>query len=209
MKRADGAVAADADLADWAPLAFAVRAPGELDGHGDYTGTADASFAFDVRHDDAGVHFAVQVRDDDVVSLTGRTLREQDHVVINLDARPDPERNKDMDYLIARLSGELGKSITTFCGPQPSPERDRILEMFASTTKIACAARRTSEGYALEVTIPRKLLDDAAGGAWSAARINIAVTDFDGDAVNHNVISWRPSRYGPNATSGSGTFVRQ
>jgi hypothetical protein len=81
--------------------------------------------------------------------------------------------------------------------------------MFASTTKIACAARRTSEGYALEVTIPRKLLDDAAGGAWSAARINIAVTDFDGAAVNHNVISWRPSRYGPNATSGSGTFVRQ
>lgn len=209
LKRTAGAVAADADLADWAPLAFAVRAPGELDGHGDYAGAADASFAFDVRHDDAGVHFAVQVRDDDVVSLTERTLREQDHVVINLDARPEPERNKNMDYLIARLSGELGKSITTFCGPQPSPEHDRILEMFASTTKIACAARRTSEGYALEVTIPRKLLDDAAGGAWSAARINISVTDFDGAAVNHNVIAWRPSRYGPNATSGSGTFVRQ
>ena len=209
LKRAAGAMTADADLADWAPLAFAVRAPGELDGHGDYTGAADASFAFDVRHDDAGVHFAVQVRDDDVVSLKERTLREQDHVVINLDARPEPERNKNMDYLIARLSGELGKSITTFCGPQQNPEHDSILEKFASTTKIACAARRTSEGYALEVTIPRKLLDDAAGGAWSAARINVAVTDFDGAAVNHNVIAWRPSRYGPNATSGSGTFVRQ
>ena len=207
LKRAANAIEADADLAEWAPLAFAVRAPGELDGHGDHEGAADASFAFDTRHDEAGVHFAVPVRDDDVVATPHRTLREQDHVVINLDARPEAARNRNMDYLAARLSGELGKSITSFCGPEQNPERDRILEMFASTTKIACAARRTSEGYVLEVSIPRTLLDEAAGGSWSAARVNLTVADFDGAGVNHNTIAWRPSRYGANATAGSGTFV--
>jgi hypothetical protein len=40
-------------------------------------------------------------------------------------------------------------------------------------------------------------------------RVNVAVTDFDGEAVNHNVVSWRPSRFGHNAVVGSGTFVRQ
>jgi hypothetical protein len=209
LERAARAVVPDADLAEWAPLAFAVRAPGELDGHGDYDGAGDASFAFDTRYDDAGIHFAVQVRDDDVVSTTHRTLREQDHVVINLDARPEAARNKNMDYLVARLSGELGKSITAFCGPQQAAEPDRILEMFASTTKIACAARETSEGYALEVSIPHARLDEAAGGSWSAVRVNLTLTDFDGEGVNHNSIAWRPSRYGANATGGSGTFVRQ
>ncbi len=212
LKRAAGALATDADLADWAPLAFEVRSPGELEGHGDYTGAADASFSFDARQDDAGVYFAVQVRDDDVVSTPTRTLREQDHVVINLDARPAAARNKSMDYLAARLSGELGKQLTTFCGVQEKPVADPILAMFAPTTgeqRIRCAARRTSDGYAVEVVVPARLLDDARGARWDALRINVAVTDFDGEAANHNVISWRPSRYGPNATSGSGTFVRQ
>ncbi len=212
LRRASGAIAADADLVDWAPLTFRVRAPGELEGHGDYDGAADASFAFDVRHDDAGVHFAVQVRDDDVVSMPSRTLREQDHVVINLDARPEAERNKNMEYLAARLSGELQKQITAFCGVQEKPVADPILALFAPTTgkaKISCAARRTSEGYAVEVTIPGSQLDDRRGARWDALRVNVAIADFDGEGVNHNVISWRPSRFGANAVAGSGTFVRQ
>ncbi|HEU4428504.1 MAG TPA: metallophosphoesterase [Myxococcota bacterium] len=211
LRAAAAPVANDADLADWAPLAFDVRAPGELAGHGDYEGAADASFAWDVRHSD-DLHLAVQVRDDDVVSTPARTLREQDHVVINVDARSEADRNKNMDYLAARLSGELRKQITTFCGPQPAPAADPILAMFAPSaghTKIACAARQTSNGYALEVTIPAARLDEIRGARWDALRINVAVVDFDGDAVNHNVISWRPSRFGPNAVAGSGTFVRQ
>ncbi len=212
LKRAGSAIAADADLADWAPLAFQVRTPGELDGHGDYSGAADASFAFDLRHDDAGVHFAVQVRDDDVVSTPSRTLREQDHVVINIDARPEAERNKNMEYLAARLSGELRKQISTFCGVEENPVADPILAMFAPTTgtaKVSCAARRTSEGYAVEVTIPASQLDERRGASWDALRVNVGIADFDGEGVNHNVISWRPSRYGANAVAGSGTFVRQ
>ena len=212
LKPAAGAVATDADLADWAPLAFAVRAPGELDGHGDYDGAGDASFGWDVRYSADAVHFAVQVRDDVVVSTPGRTLREQDHVVINVDARDEPKRNENMDYLIARLSGELRKQITTFCGVQRKPVADPILAMFAPSTgnaKIACAARRTSEGYAVEVSIPAEQLDKARGAPWDALRVNVGVTDFDGEAVNHNVVSWRPSRFGHNAVTGSGSFVRQ
>jgi 3',5'-cyclic AMP phosphodiesterase CpdA len=212
LKRAATPISTDADLAEWAPLAYEVRAPGELDGHGEYGGPADASFTFDVRFDDAGVHFAAQVRDDDVVSTPTRTLREQDHVVINIDARPEDARNKNMDYLAARLSGELGKQITVFCGVQKKPVADPILAMFAPTTgkaTVACAARRTSEGYAVEVSIPASQLDARRGAAWDALRVNVGVTDFDGSAVNHNVVSWRPSRFGANAVAGAGTFVRQ
>jgi hypothetical protein len=212
LKRAAGSIATDADLADWAPLAFSVRAPGELDGHGDYSGPSDASFSWDVRHTADAVHFAVQVRDDDVVSRPDRTLREQDHVVINIDARGEADRNKNMDYLLARLSGELPKQITTFCGVQDQPIADPILAMFAPSTgkaKIACAARRTSDGYAVEVSVPDEQLDERRGASWDALRVNVGVTDFDGAGANHNVISWRPSRFGHNAVVGSGTFVRQ
>jgi hypothetical protein len=152
------------------------------------------------------------VRDDDIVSTKTRTLREQDHVVINVDARPDPDRDKNMDYLAARLSGELRKQITAFCGVQKNPVVDPILALFAPTAgkpKIACAARRTSDGYTVEVGVPTLLLDEARGAPWDALRVNVGVTDFDGDGSNHNVISWRPSRFGPNAVVGSGTFVRQ
>ena len=210
--KAASVVATDADLADWPPLAFAVRAPGELDGHGDYSGAADVSFDWDVRHTADGVHFAVRVRDDDVVSTPERTLREQDHVVINLDARPEAERNKNMDYLVARLSGELRKQITTFCGPQQDAVADPILAMFAPSTgktRIACSARRTSDGYAVELSVPAQMLDDARGTRWDALRVNVGVTDFDGEAANHNTVSWRPSRFGLNAIPGSGTFLRQ
>jgi len=212
LKGAPGAVSTDADLADWAPLAFDVRVPGERDGHGDYSGGADASFTWDVRHTPDAVHFALQVRDDDVVSTPERTLREQDHVVINVDARAQADRNKNVDYLVARLSGELTRQITAFCGVQQKPLHDPILAMFAPSAgkaKIACAARRTSDGYAVEVSIPAAQLDERRGSAWDGLRINVAVTDFDGSAVNHNVISWRPSRFGHNAVAGSGSFVRQ
>jgi hypothetical protein len=212
LKRAANALATDADLADWAPLAFAVRAPGELDGHGDYSGAGDASFSWDVRHTADAVHFAVQVRDDDVVSTPSRTLREQDHVVINVDARGEAERNKNMDYLVARLSGELRNQVTAFCGVQEKPIADPILAMFAPTTgkaRIACAARRTSDGYAVEVSVPAAQLDERRGASWDALRVNVGVTDFDGAGVNHNVVSWRPSRFEHNAVVGSGTFVRQ
>jgi hypothetical protein len=207
-----GSVATDADLAEWSPLAFSVRVPGELGGHGDHAGAADASFAWDVRHNGDAVHFAVQVRDDDVVSTPARTLREQDHVVINIDARAEPARNENMDYLVARLSGELRKQITIFCGVEEKPAADPILAMFAPSTgqtKIACAGRRTSDGYAVEVSVPAAQLDERRGARWDALRVNVGVTDFDGEAVNHNVVSWRPSRFGHNAVAGSGTFVRQ
>jgi len=212
LKRAHGAVAADADLGDWSPLAFQVRAPGELEGHGEWSGAADASFAFDAREDAAGVHFAVHVRDDDVVTTPKRTLREQDHVVISVDARDAAERDANQDFFAARATGALRKQITAFCGVERKPLADPILALFAPSAgkpQIACAARRTSDGYAVELSVPAELLDDARGGRWDALRVNVAVADYDGEAANHNVVAWRPSRFGANAVAGSGTFERQ
>jgi hypothetical protein len=211
LRRASSAIAVDADLADWAPLAFEVRAPGELEGHGDYAGAADASFAWDARSQGDAVYFAVQVRDDDIVSTPARMLREQDHVTVSIDARPEGARNVNKEFRATLLAGELAKQVITYCGVERQPLADPVLAMFAGgkgPDGIACAARRTSEGYTAEFSIPVKLLDDAHGSEWDAARVNVAVTDFDGDAANHNVISWRPSRYGTHGATGSGTLVR-
>jgi hypothetical protein len=95
---------------------------------------------------------------------------------------------------------------------QEKPLPDPILALFAPSAgqaAIACAARRTSDGYAVEVSVPAAELDARRGAPWDALRVNVAVTDFDGPGVNHNVVSWRPSRFGPNAVAGSGTFVRE
>jgi hypothetical protein len=113
-----------------------------------------------------------------------------------------------MDYLLARRSGELTKQITTFCGVQEKPIADPILAMFAPSTgkaKIACAARRTSDGYAVEISVPAEQLDERRGGPWDALRLNVGVADFDRGRAT--TCLHRPSRFEPNAVW-AGTFVR-
>ncbi len=210
LARTAGTITVDGDLADWGPLAFDVREPAEIKGHGTHRGPADASFRFDARQDADALYVAVQVRDDSIVASRDRIAREQDHVTLHLDVRPDPARSKNMDYFVARRSGETAQVINVWVTlKQPKP--DPILDLFSGGTPpgIRTAARRTSDGYVAEIAVPEALLDERRGGTWDAARINLTVTDFDAAEKDHTELSWRPSRYGVNAVAGSGTFVRQ
>jgi hypothetical protein len=211
ITRAAAPIRVDGDLGEWSPLAFEVRTPGEVSGPGSYGGPADASFAFDLRQDDGALYAAVLVRDDSVVSGPDRKMREQDHVTLSLDARPEPARVKNGEFFAALQAGELAKVVTVFCGPEPHPLPDPILTRFGTADRagVVCAGRRTSAGYIAEMAVPAALLDDARGARWDAVRVNVAVTDFDEGKKDHSEIAWRPSRYGAKAVAGAGTFVRK
>ncbi len=201
----------DGDLGDWTPLAFDVRTPGEVSGPGTYEGPADASFAFDLRQDEGALYAAIQVRDDSVVSGADEKLREQDHVTLSLDARPEPARSKNAEFFPSLLAGDLAKVVTVFCGPEPHPRPDPLLARLGTGDRegVVCAGRRTSAGYVAEISVPAKLLDEARGARWDAVRVNVVVSDFDEQKKDHTEIGWRPSRYGARAVSGAGTLVRK
>jgi hypothetical protein len=91
------------------------------------------------------------------------------------------------------------------------PRSDPIIGLFVGEAAegIRSASRRTPQGYAVEVRIPRALLDEQRGGDWDLLRINVTVTDFDTGEPNHVSLAWRPSRFGDRAAPGSGTFSRR
>jgi hypothetical protein len=209
VPRAASTIAVDGDLSDWGALPFAIDEPAELSGHGVHRGPDDCSFRFGVRHDGERLLLAVAVRDDSLVASSERVARHQDNVSVNVDARPDPERSANQGFFAAIRSGALAKMVSalvTVAEPRPDP----ILALFAGATPgaVATAARRTGEGYAVEVAVPAALLDERRGASWDSVRVNVTVTDYDEGEPDHVALSWRPSRFGDRAISGAGTFVR-
>ena len=209
-RRVRSKVAVDGDLREWGKLAFSVDDPAEVQGHGSYRGPGDASFRFDVRWDDEALYLGIDVRDDSVVAGTQLSAREQDHVDLNLDARPDPDRSANMGLFAAIRSGVMAKTVNVVTTLE-EPRSDQIMGFFVGKLPegIRRAARRTPQGYAVEISIPRAVLDERRGGDWDAVRLNVTVSDFDEGEPNHVSLAWRPSRFGDRAVPGSGTFARR
>jgi hypothetical protein len=209
-RRAASRIVVDGDLAEWGELAFDVAVPAELTGHGEYRGPEDASFRFDARWDEAALYVAVDVRDDSIVAGRELSAREQDHVAVTVDARPDPERSANEGLFAAIRSGVMAKLVTVVATIE-EPRRDGVMALFAGPTPegVRFAAYRTPAGFAAEIAIPRELLDERRGGAWDAVRMNVSVTDFDAGEPNYVTLAWRPSRFGDRAVPGSGTFARR
>jgi hypothetical protein len=209
-RRAASRIAVDGDLHEWGRLAFEVEEPAEVAGHGSWRGPEDGSFRFDVRWDDAALYAAVDVRDDSLVSGRDLSAREQDHVTLSVDARPDPQRSENEGLFAAIRSGVMAK-IVTVVATLEEPRRDAVMTLFAGPPSegVRFAAHRTPAGYAAEISIPRELLDERRGAAWDAVRLNVSLTDFDAGEPNHVALAWRPSRFGDRAIPGSGTFSRR
>jgi hypothetical protein len=203
-------VAVDGDLREWGRLDFEVDQPGELTGHGVHRGPADASFRFDVRWDSQALYVAVDVRDDSLVAGSDRRAREQDHVAVTIDARPDPDRSANQGLFAAIRGGVMAKLVNVLA-TLAEPRRDQVLALFASSAPegVRWAAQPTPAGYAVEVAVPQSLLDERRGGPWDAVRLNVTVTDFDEGERDHVALAWRPSRFGDRAVAGSGTFARR
>jgi len=204
------AVAVDGDLQEWGRLPFVVDEPGERSGHGIHRGPEDGSFRFGVSQDKEFVYVGVDVRDDSIVSSGDEVTREQDHVSLNLDARPDPERSKNEETFVAIRSGAMAKMISPLLALQET-RPDPVMRLFAGGLPegVRQAVQRTESGYAVEVAVPAKVLDERRGARWDALRLNVSMNDFDEGEPDSVTLSWRPSRFEAGAIVGAGTFVRR
>ena len=204
------AVTVDGDLREWGRLAFVVDEPGERSGHGIHRGPEDGSFRFGVAQDKNFFYVAVDVRDDSLVGSPDEVAREQDHVSLNIDVRPDPERSKNEETFVAIRSGAMAKMISPLVALQET-RPDPVMRLFAGGLPegVRQAVRRTATGYAVEVAVPARVLDERRGARWDALRLNVSVNDFDEGELDSVTLSWRPSRFESGAIEGAGTFVRR
>jgi hypothetical protein len=200
----------DGDLAEWGRLPIVVEEPGGRYGHGVHRGPEDGSFRFGVRHDEDFVYLGVEVRDDSIVASADEVAREQDHVSVNLDARPDPERSRNEETFVAIRSGAMARMVSPLIALQET-RPDPILRLFAGGTPdgVKSAVQQTALGYAVELAVPAAVLDERRGGRWDALRVNVTVSDFDEGEHDHVDLAWRPSRFEAGAIEGAGTFVRR
>jgi hypothetical protein len=167
------AVQVDGDLSEWGPLPFEMDVPGAQSGHGIHRGPEDGSFRFGVRQDREFLYVAVDVRDDSIVASPDLVAREQDHIDVSIDARPDPERSKNEETFVAIRNGSMAKLVSPQIALQET-RPDPIMRLFGSLPEgTRQAARRTPTGYAVEVAIPVAVLDDRRGGRWDALRVNV------------------------------------
>jgi hypothetical protein len=208
--RAPRAIAVDGDLAEWGRLPFVVDEPGERSGHGVHRGPEDGSFQFGVRQDGEFLYVGVDVRDDSIVASADAVARAQDHLSLNLDARPDPDRSKNEETFVAIRSGAMAKMVSPLIALQET-RPDPILRLFAGGVPegVQQAVRRTETGYTVEVAVPASVLDERRGRRWDALRVNVSMDDFDVGEPDHVMLSWRPSRFEAGAIEGAGTFVRR
>jgi hypothetical protein len=187
-----------------------VDEPGGRAGHGVHRGPEDGSFRFAVRQDVDFLYVGVDVRDDSIVASPDEVAREQDHVSLNLDARPDPERSQNEETFAAIRSGAMAKMVSPLLTLQET-RPDPVMRLFAGGVPegVRQAVRRTASGYAVEVAVPAGVLDERRGGSWDALRLNVTMNDFDEGEPDHVALSWRPSRFEAGAIEGAGTFVRR
>ena len=205
--RAAGPVAVDADLAEWAPLRFALEDWPLAEG-----GSAEAKLRFDVRRDRDFLYFAFDVQDPTPDFSEARVGQKQDGVTVELDARPDPARSENRGVRPSIEDGTLASLlITTLTAvePLPDPALDSVLS--PPPEGLRRAVRTHAGGYRAELAVPRSFLDERAGGEWERFRLNVILQDFDGKGGPGRDHEWRPSRFGaPNLTiHGAGTFARE
>jgi hypothetical protein len=207
--RATRAVSVDGDLAEWGRLPFVVDEPGARGGHGIHRGPEDGSFRFGVRQDRDFLYVGVDVTDDSIVASPDAVAREQDHVSLNLDARPDPERSQNEELFAAIRSGAMAKMVSPLLALQET-RPDPVMRLFAGGAPegLRQTVRRTEAGYAVELAVPSAALDERRGGRWDALRLNVTMSDFDEGEPDHVTLSWRPSRFEAGAILGAGTFLR-
>jgi len=164
-----------------------------------------------VRSDRDTLYFAFDVRDPTPEFSTARTAQEQDGITVELDARPDPARSENDGIVAAISDGTLASLlVTTLTAAVPLPDSPEIAWMIPALPEgVQRAVRPRPGGYTAELAVPRRFLDERAGGAWERFRLNLLLQDYGPDGVGHSY-EWRPSRFAlPSATiRGAGTFVR-
>ncbi len=208
MIRLNAAPTIDGDLSDWSALPIVVDQPGQVGRSAEsWTGPEDGSYRFGIAHDDEAVYVAVAVRDDRVLAAPGTRTWRQDSVEVILNVADDPDRSlsrgaswRDRWKTYAAWAASPGDTAGQMVVNDP--------DMIPPGVEGVCL--RTDGGYVAELKIPHSALARTRGDdpGWTAARVNVVVTDMDAPGGERARLWWRPSWRSDQNIPGSGTFAR-
>ncbi|MDQ8182841.1 metallophosphoesterase [Pelagicoccus sp. SDUM812005] len=189
----------DGDLGEWDSLNYRSPAVADWHYHRRWEGEADSRFEFDLAEDGKALYVAVKVYDDSLALSAEDALWAQDSVAVQIDARPKAVRGTN--------ASNRGPLLINVAPGLEGDTRARGARSYPEGT--AYVARKTSYGYAVEISIPFQYLDAQGGGDWDGIRLNVTLNDKDleKDAVAR--IFWRPSWNRDDAVPGAGSFYRK
>ncbi|MEM1232293.1 MAG: hypothetical protein AAGI15_17285, partial [Pseudomonadota bacterium] len=205
-------IAIDGTLTDWGELRFAVRRQGDI--LSPDLDPADASYRFDVREGAEHLFLAIDVTDDDVQVLPDLIPRSQDAVLLFIDPRPAPQRNRPMSAGEAALGGDMAAQVATIVATGDALTDELLGFVQETNAAIDYRVQRTDGGYAAEFAIPLALIGEKAAAAgfpagdWREARISIGIYDLDAGDHAPTPLFWQPYRYGNASLPGTELFVR-
>ena len=200
------APAVDGDLADWGALPFLVDRQGDVRS---LTAPAeDISYRFGVLEADGNVYFGISVTDDKIDAQEDESPRYQDHALVYVDARPDPERSDNVPLFEAMRKGHLQHIAHDYMTLVEGREDKAIAFLDDARAAVEWRTVRTAKGYNAEAKVSGAFLDAARGERWDVLRIGVTVADFDPDETRRVYLNWQPWRMGPAPVAASGTFVR-
>ena len=198
----------DGDLADWpAELPFVVARQGDVVSRD--AAPADISYRFALSQSGGDIYFAARVVDDSVPELPWDSARYQDHVLLSVDARQDPERSRNPSLDEAIDGGDLARIALDYMTPGEQVAADPTIAFLdASRAAVEWRTRRTAAGYDVEAKVSGAFLDAQHGGPWRTVRIAVQATDVDAGEPGYTALHWQPYRFGAAPVAASGTFVR-
>jgi len=199
-----GKIWADGNMDEWQGFGYKVDAGSEKTGDlKGYYGDYDASFEFDIKHDNEFIYIGMSVWDDEVVSNSNKSLWSQDAVRIVMDGRParisanGTGQNQFDDFLYLFFAPGNGKN-----GEPKIYQKERLPE----GTQIRTA--RTRAGFDVEVTVPVSYFNEMNQGEWQNLRFNAAFVDYDKNASKTS-LWWRPDWSSDKNYVGSGMFFKK
>ena len=198
----------DGNLEDWPSLPFVVDRQGDVVARG--ATAQDISYRFALRESGGDIYFAARVVDDSVPDLPWDSARYQDHILLSVDARPAPERSRNLSLYEAIDAGDLARIALDYMTPGNEVAEDRTIAFLdAARAAVEWRTRRTDAGYDAEAKVSGAFLDAQHGSPWHTVRVAVQATDVDADEPGLIVLHWQPYRFGAAPVAASGTFVRQ
>ena len=193
-RRLSPAVTVDGDLSEWGKLSHATPNPPLQIGPAEqWQGAGDASFTFDIAHDDEHLYLAARVTDD-------RVLKKGDKLQWILDTRSIAKRSSEpalgwgVHFLTLEAKDRSGKIKLRSIG-------ERKYEGTATV-------RRTDGGYLVEAALPIAVLTDQQGDDWHSLQSTVVIQDVDDAAEQPIGIAWRGTQLLNKRNENFGHFVR-
>ena len=197
----------DGDLEEWPELPFVAERQGDVVSRA--AAPADISFRFALREAGGDLYFAASVTDDSVPESPWDVPRFQDHILLSVDARPEPHRSRNRLLFDAIDEGDLAALALDYMTPGEAAAEDRTIGFLdAARAAVHWQTRRTPAGYEAEAKVSGAYLDARHGAPWRTLRIAVQAVDQDENETRMNTLHWQPYRFGTAPVAASGTFVR-